>query len=156
MTGYLPFRGSFMLDTVVLAMVAVVVLLAVSLSLAGRGRVRAHRNLQLGLAIVLGIAVTLFEIDLRFVTRDWQKLAEPSPYFAPGWVHRWLAIHLVFAVPTPIWWAVVIVRALRGFGSQLTPGAHSSWHRVAGRIAMVLMLGTAITGWIFYYVAFVA
>ena len=156
MGGYLPTRGSFMLDTVVIAMFAVVALLALSIVAVKRGHYQTHRSLQLGMATVLAIAVTLFEIDIRFVTKDWQKLAQPSPYYASGWVHGWLAIHLCFAIPAPFWWAYVIVRAIRGFGLRAQPGEHSASHRRSAWIGVVLMVGTAVTGWIFYAVAFVA
>ncbi|MFN5707735.1 MAG: DUF420 domain-containing protein, partial [Planctomycetota bacterium] len=70
--GFLPARGSFMLDLVCVAMVAVTVLMLLSIALARFGRqYRWHRLLQLSLAIVLLLAVLAFEIDVRFFT-DWR------------------------------------------------------------------------------------
>jgi hypothetical protein len=73
-----------------------------------------------------------------------------------GWVDRALWVHLVFAIPTPLVWIYVIVGALRGFPRQPGPNAYSRIHRRNGWIAAVLMVMTALTGWTFYWMAFVA
>ena len=90
---------------------------------------------------------------------DWKPRAEPSPYFVKGeWCTVWysLAIHLSFAVPTLFLWIAVIVRALLLFPSPPTPGLHSKAHKLWGWIAALGMTDTAVTGWLFYYLAFVA
>ena len=156
MNGILPTRGSIMLDLVFLAMFAVVALLVVSVILAKRGQWIWHRNLQVGMAIVLAVAVTAFEIDMRFVTQNWRTLAEPSPFYESGWVDVALVIHLLFAVPAPIWWTVVIVLAWRRFDQPARPGTHSQLHRKLGWLGVILMVGTSVTGWIFYALAFIA
>ena len=156
MNGILPTRGSVMLDLVFLAMFLVVALLVVSIALAKRRQWAWHRNLQVGMAIVLAVAVTAFEVDMRFITRDWQTLAEPSPYYDSGIVHTALIIHLIFAVPTPFWWAAVIVLAWRNFEKPPQPGTHSGLHRKLGWIGALLMVATSVTGWIFYALAFIA
>lgn len=154
--GFLPFRGSFMLDLVVLAMIAVVPLLSFSLYLVRyRHAYTAHRAIQVGLAAVLGIAVAIFEIDMRFVT-DWRKLAQPSPYYANGLLWWVLYIHLALAVPTLLIWIGLLIGAWRHFPSPPAPSPHSARHRWWGKIGSLGMFGTAITGWIFYYVAFIA
>jgi uncharacterized membrane protein YozB (DUF420 family) len=66
-----------------------------------------------------------------------------------------LYIHLFFAVTTVVLWPVVIVRALRNFPSPPAPSPHSLWHRRWGRIAAIDLLLTAVTGWVFYVLAFV-
>lgn len=154
--GFLPTRGSFMLDFVVVAMTLVIPLMAFSIILARRGQRHLHRAIQIVMALVLLVAVAAFEIDLRLITKNWRELAEPSPYYESGWVDRWLWIHLAFAVPTPLWWGWVIFGALRKFPRDLKGSEHVAVHRRRGWIAAVLMTGTAVTGWIFYGVAFVA
>ena len=153
--GFLPFRGSFMLDFVVLAMVAVVPVLAWSLLLARRGRYTWHRNIQTTLAAVLFVAVAVFEVDMRFIT-DWRALARPSPYYARGGVGWMLIVHLAFAIPTVLLWTGLLVAAYRHFPSPPRPAPHSRRHRKWGWAGAVGMFGTAVTGWLFYYVAFVA
>lgn len=160
--GFLPLgRGSVMLDVVFLAMFVVVPALAVSIYLVkSRGNYALHKRLQLVLAAVLLAAVLLFEIDMQFITK-WETRAEPSPYFAEA--NKWtcpagisLIVHLSFAVPTLLLWIYVVVQALRLFSSPPKPGPHSATHARTGWAASIGMLMTAVTGWIFYWLAFVA
>jgi uncharacterized membrane protein YozB (DUF420 family) len=155
MNGFLPTRGSLMLDFVTVAMVAVSLLLLLSVYWAKR-QWRWHRALQITLAVILLVAIVAFEVDLRFFS-DWQKLAEPSPYYESGWVHRWLWVHLGFAVPTPFLWAGLIFVSLKG--QPQNPAEHvqfANWHKRWGWASVILMWLTAVTGWVFYWVSFVA
>jgi hypothetical protein len=176
--GFLGTRASIMLDLVFLAMFAVLPVLAWSIwQVRVHRRFQLHQRVQWTLAAILLAAVTLFEIDMRFVS-GWRERAEASPYFAPvysadpisqqifcgllgcddvpGWVFRALAIHLVFATSTTALWVFVIATASRRFGNPPVPGAHSASHRRFGWLAAADMALTALTGWIFYWLAFVA
>jgi putative membrane protein len=159
--GFLPLgRGSLMLDVVFLAMFVVTPILALSIWLVkGRRNYALHKKLQLGMAAVLLVAVLLFEIDIR--VNGWEDRAEPSPYFDPA--HKFtcpagiaLVVHLSFAVPTLLLWIYVVVQALRKFSRPPLPGPHSRGHALTGWIAAIGMFMTAITGWFFYWLAFVA
>ncbi len=159
--GFLGTRASIMLDVVFLAMFVVVPAMGVSIYLVRYHRNYAmHKTIQLTLGGVLLIAVTAFEVDMQFIT-DWQLRAAPSPYFSLD--NKWgspvgiaLLVHLLFAVPTTVLWVVTIVQALRHFPSPPYPNSYSPRHVLWGRAAAIEMLMTAITGWVFYYLAFVA
>ena len=89
-----------------------------------------HKWMQIVMGVVLLLAVGAFEVDMRFFN-DWEKLAEGSPYYVQGtWDAVWisLAIHLCFAVPTPLIWIFVIVRAMLQFPSPAAPSKHSAQH----------------------------
>jgi putative membrane protein len=108
----------------------------------------------------------------------WQSRALDSPYYAPmekpgpaleffylrllgrpevpGWVFTSLYIHLCFAVTTTLLWIFVIVQALRKFDSPPLPCGYSHAHKRWAWIAAIDMGLTALTGWIFYCLAFVA
>lgn len=145
-----------MLDFVGLAMLGVTLVLAFSVyQIRVKKRPRLHRNMQIGTAIVLTLALIGFEVDVRFFSH-WRELAAASPYYASGLVDRWLIIHLVFAIPTPFVWGYVIIMGLRKFKTGFNQGTYNRTHRILGRIAAGFMFMTAITGWIFYYIAFVA
>lgn len=156
--GFLGTRGSFMVDLVFLAMFAVVPILAYSVWLAKQGKLALHKRVQLTLALVLLIAVTAFEVEMRVV--GWTERAELSPYWTDeAWndpVHYSLAIHLCFAIPTAFLWLFVVIRALRSFPKPVAPNEHSRAHRFWAPIASVGMLMTAVTGWVFYWLAFAA
>ena len=156
LAAILPTRGSIMLDVIFLATFAIVVVMAISIYLVRfRRKYKLHARIQVALCVVLLIAITAFEIDLRFFT-DWRSLARPSPYYESGWVDRCLFVHLCFAVPTPLLWLTTIVLALRRFGWEAVPGRHSANHRILGRVAASAMIMTTFTGWAFYYLAFAA
>jgi hypothetical protein len=113
--GFLGTRASIMLDVVFMAMFAIVPVLGWSIWLVKyRRNYLLHKRVQVALLIVLGVAVGLFEIDVRFIS-GWRERAEPSPYYAsvesagpvwdaifvkmlgrpatPGWVFRaWLSL----------------------------------------------------------------
>lgn len=151
--GFLPgSRASLMLDVVFVAMFLVLPVMAWSIAAVRRGRYALHKKVQLILAGVLLVAVSLFEIDMRLYT-DWRARAEASPYF-PNGVYVALSVHLVFAVTTTLVWIWVIARALLRFEKPPAPGPHSASHRRWGWIAAWDMALTAITGWIYYVLAF--
>jgi putative membrane protein len=158
--GFLGTRGSLMLDVVVVAMLLIVPLLAISVYRVKFGRQYAlHKKLQLAMAAVLLVAVLLFELDIRM--NGWVERAVGSPYF--DLQNKWscpagigLIVHLCFAVPTLLLWVLVVVLALRKFSRPPQPGPHSRWHARWGMTAAIGMLMTAVTGWVFYWLAFVA
>ncbi len=154
--GFLPNRASLMLDLLFIALFAIVLVLAVSIYLVRvKKNYRAHKRIQIGLAIVLLVSLVAFELDIRFFS-NWRELAEASPYYESGLVQKMLAVHLMFAIPTPFLWAWVIWRALQRFPAAPNPGPHSRQHRWWGRTAAAFMFMTTITGWLFYWMAFVA
>lgn len=157
--GFLGTRATFMLDVVVLAMIVVLPVLSWSIYQAKyRAHYGLHKVVQVTLAVVLLITVALFEADIRI--NGWRERALASPFSgqdgSTDWVALMLGIHLCFAVTTALLWIAVTVRALREFSSPPVPGAHSRWHRRWGMAAAIDMAGTAVTGWMFYWMAFVA
>jgi len=159
--GFLGYRTSFMLDFVVCALAIIVPLLAYSLYLVKVKRAfTAHKRMQVLLGVVLLFAVGAFEIDLQIVHGGWEnivqkshpeeaalatKVAEARPY---------LWVHLVFAVSTPILWITTLLLAFRRFDSPPQPGQHSRTHKTLGWLSTIDITLTAITGLVFYYVAF--
>lgn len=153
--GFLGTRASIMLDVVFLAMFAVIPAMGLSIYLVKFRRLYAlHKWIQLALGIVLLIAVTAFEADMQFIS-GWRERAKPSPHFE-GAVFYSLYVHLVFAVSTTVLWVFVIVQALRKIPVPPGPSEYSPRHSFWAWMAAADMTLTAITGWIFYWLAFVA
>ncbi len=154
MPGFIPSsRASFVLDLIVLAMALVVPILVLSIY-----RVRVwqnialHRLIQTTLGLVLGVAIIAFEWDMRI--NGWRDLAEPSPYYE-SWVFPALILHLCFAVPTLFLWTYTIIMALKHSIDQKSGKARFQ-HKKFGLLSSYSMVGTAVTGWIFYWLAFIA
>ena len=157
MDGFLGTRASLMLDVVFVVMFVVVPVMAWSIWQVRRHRRYVlHKRVQLALASVLLVAVLAFEIDMRM--NGWQDRALPSPfYLSPvNWVKVALGVHLFFAIPTALLWVYVVWHALRYIPNPPRPSVHSARHIRWAWFAAWEMLGTAVTGWIFYYLAFVA
>ena len=154
MDGFLPFsRASFMLDLVVCAMFLVIPLQIWSIAQAKRKRLQLHRAVQIATSVVLLVTVIVFEIDIR--VNGWRHLAEASPYYE-SLVFPALYVHLVFAVCTPFIWGYTVIKAMRQFGNPVQVNAYASKHRRWGMISFLCLCMTSITGWIFFYLAFVA
>jgi putative membrane protein len=153
--GFLGTRAPLILDVLCLAMLAVVVVLAWSVyQVKYKQRYSLHKWTQVTLGAVLLTVVILFEIDIRL--HGWQERAAGQlGAQAPSAAVAALYVHLVFAVTTVLLWPTVIVLALRNFPSPLVPGPHSRIHVPLARVAAIDMVLTAITGWIFYWAAFV-
>ncbi len=163
--GFLPWRGSLMLDVVFLAMFLVIPAMAWSIRQARLRRYTLHKRVQLVLAAVLLAAVGAFEVDMQLFT-DWRVRASglterpASPYYdalsdsGPAVYALW--VHLVFAVSTAVLWVYVIVQALRKYPTPPQPGPHSRSHVRWAWLAAWDMFLTALTGWVFYYLAFIA
>jgi uncharacterized membrane protein YozB (DUF420 family) len=157
--GILGTRGSLMLDLVLLAMFAVVPVMAWSMwQVRAYKRYELHRRVQVGLGFVLGLTIIAFAVDMRL--HGWRARAEPSRFWRDGALNDAidvsLVLHLACAVPTAFLWVFVIVQALRHFDRPTQPNAYSPRHRFWARLAAVEMVLTAVTGWGFYYLAFVA
>ena len=144
-----------MIDVVCVAMFAVVLVLAWSIYQAKvRRRYWVHKWTQIALGVVLLIIVILFEIDIRL--HGWEERAADKLSGHPGSNVFWaLYVHLVFAVSTVVLWPITIGFAVLNFGEPPTPGSHSRVHVPLARTAAADMVLTAITGWIFYWFAFV-
>lgn len=157
--GFLGTRASLMLDVVFLAMFVILPVLGFSIYLVKyRHEYQWHKRIQLALALLLAITVAIFEVDIRM--HGWRQRAVPSPYYGSEgtvpWVFYALIVHLFFAVSTAILWTVVTIRALRNFPNPPGPCEHSPWHLRWGKLAAIDMVMTSLTGWIFYYLAFIA
>ena len=153
--GILGTRASLVLDLLFLAMFGVVLVLGWSVyQVKYRRRYELHKWVQVVLGAALLTAVVIFEIDIQL--HGWEdRAAGAIDGRVPGVVWAALYVHLVFAVTSVILWPVVIIRALKNFPNPPRPAEHSRFHVRWARIAAVDMLLTAITGWTFYWLAFV-
>lgn len=154
--GFLGTRASLMVDLVVVAMVVVVVVMSWSIrQVKYHRRFTLHKRVQLLLAAALVIAITAFETDIRL--HGWEdRAAGVIGGAASSAVWTALYIHLCFALTTVVLWPTVIGLAIRRFPSPAAPNPHSASHRRWARLAAWDMVLTAVSGWVFYAMAFVA
>ncbi len=158
--GFLGYNATFMLDLVVCALVLLVPVLAVSIYLVKFRRLYTwHRRLQLLLAGILLFAVVAFEVDVQVVHHGWQNIVRQArPDISASdfdFARTLLHVHLIFAVSTPLLWAVTISLALPRFGNPPAPSRHSPVHRWLGWAAALDLTMTSTTGLLFYFFTFV-
>jgi hypothetical protein len=153
--GFLGTRAPLMIDVVSLAMFGVVIVLAWSVyQVKVRRRYQLHKWTQITLGAILLVVVILFEIDIRL--HGWEERAANALGGKPASaVYTALYIHLIFAISTVVLWPLTISLAIPKFGSPPGPGPHSRLHIPLARTAAADMVLTSITGWIFYWLAFV-
>jgi putative membrane protein len=156
MNGFIPgSRGTFMLDVVALAMILMIPVMGVGIQFAKKRKYEVHKRMMMALSGVLGVAVVMFELEMR-LGDGWMMHAEVSPFFGVT-LYAVLAVHLAIAVSTCVCLAVTIVNAMKKFDAmQLRPGAHSVFHRRWGQWSAVGLTLTSLTGWVFYWMAFIA
>ncbi len=144
-----------MFDLVVCAMLLVIPLQWYSVYLLKKKKnLSRHRSLQLLLGGLLLATVVIFELDVRLY--DWTPLAEPSPYYNTL-LFPFLYFHVIFAVATTLSWAITIYGAVKVYSKDLRfRHEYSGIHKKLGWTSVFLINLTALTGWIFYYLAFVA
>ena len=159
--GFLGYNASLMLDVVVCALVLIVPALLFSIySVKIRRNYTLHKTMQLTLGIVLLIAVSAFEVDMR-LHGGWENIVnKPNQDVRLDEdelesVRTLLWIHLVFAITTPIFWVTTITLALKRFPNPPKPCEHSALHKKLGWISAIDITLTSITGLIFYYSAFI-
>ena len=153
--GFLGTRASLTLDILCVAMLVANLVLAWSIyQVKVRRRFALHKWTQLALSAILLTVVVLFEIDIRL--HGWQDRASGSVGGQADPV-VWYALyaHLFFAVTSVVLWPVTIYLALRNFPVPPRPGPHSRIHVPLARVAAADMVLTTITGWTFYWLAFV-
>lgn len=159
--GFVPYsRATVMFDVVAIALILFLPALGYSIWQVKQGRYLLHKRLQLVLGIVLLITVVLFEIDVQasklVVEGGWRTLTVDSPYHGTP-IDRLLRIHLVFATATALLWILTIVQALMNFPRDPVPiPSYSRNHKLLGWCSTIGMVITCITGWTFYYMAFIA
>jgi uncharacterized membrane protein YozB (DUF420 family) len=152
--GFLPMsRASFILDFLVVAMAFVIPVMLVSLfQVKKRKNYALHRRIQIILGVVLGLVVLVFELDMRLF--GWRQYAEASPYY-DSLVIPALILHLIFAIPTFFLWIYTIYMALRHRIVE-NSGKVRFQHRFFGRLSAYAMIGTTVSGCLFFWLAFMA
>lgn len=144
-----------MVDLVVVALAVIDVILMISiLQVKKKKNFKQHKKIQLSLAVILFIAVLLFELEIRFAGGIYNMITH-SPYKDTSTFDLVLGIHLFFAITTTLLWIITVFGALKNFKSSFnTPYAKS--HRRLGWLSAIDLLFTSFTGWAVYYMAFMA
>ncbi len=152
--GFLGTDADILMDVVVCSLAVVLPLLLLSWRWVRARRYVRHRNMMVGLGSTLAVVVTLFEIDVRLAGGAF-GLAKNSSLAGTTLMSASIWVHLAIAAFTAILWLCLILLSLRRFPKPPQPTeGFSAKHRFWGRIAMVAMTLTGLTGIELYVVLF--
>jgi uncharacterized membrane protein YozB (DUF420 family) len=143
MRGFLGTDAPFMMDVVVVSLIAVVPLLVLSIVNAKQGNMELHRKFQWILTITLGVAVVLFEAEMRLVG----GIANIMPierYTLTFRLYLWL--HIAIAVTTLVMWVVTLRGAKSNYEKSAMKGDYGSRHRMFGYVCALSLVLTSVTG----------
>lgn len=152
--GFLGSRGDVLIDLVILSFAIILPLLIFSWFQARCQNYGLHRRLQLGLALLLAVAVVLFEIDLK-LSGGIFALTRESAYADTAILIGLIYGHTAVAVASVVVWAPLLVFSIRRFGNPLRTGDFGRVHRFWGRTGMVLMMASGLSAMPLYYLGFV-
>jgi uncharacterized membrane protein YozB (DUF420 family) len=151
--GFLGTRADILMDLVIVSLVVIVPLLAWSWSRARDADFGAHRKIQIGLFSVLVVAVILFEADIK-MSGGIFELTKGSRYDGTAFLKASVYVHTALSILTSLIWVSLIVFSLIAFGNPPKAGRFGTVHRMVGRIGMVGMILTSITGVQLYILGF--
>lgn len=151
--GFLGTRADILMDLVIVSLAAILPILWFSWTRARRGVWGVHKRTQLILGGTLAVVVSLFEADLRMAGGIFE-LTKTSAFHGTLLLNASIWIHMALSISTALIWLVLTIASLRKFEKPPRPGAFSKTHKLWGRIAMIDMALTGITGIELYVVGF--
>lgn len=151
--GFLGTRADVLMDLVVLSFAVVLPALAWSWRKIRAGGYLAHKRVQLTLFWTLFVAVTLFEIDMR-MSGGIFEMTKDSAFAGTALLNGSIWFHTGLAISTSVVWIGLVIWSWLRF-RPVEPNAYSAKHRLWGRIGMVMMALTGITGIELYVLGFV-
>ena len=148
-------RCDVLMDIVVVSMLIILPLLFYSFKKVRNERnYRLHKNIQLGMFIILFFVILLFEYDMK-QNGGIFEMVKGSGYDGTFFLDFMIYFHTFLSITTSLIWTVLIIVSLYKFGKNPKPGKFSKTHKIWGRIGMLDMALTCITGLILYVFGFV-
>ena len=153
MPGFLGTEAPFMMDVVMIALLFINPALFWSIQQAKQGKLELHKKVQITLAVVLLIAVILFEVEIRLANGIVNIIGEEK---YTNLFRIVLYIHIFFSVTTTIIWSILIFKACKLYTPQGFPDHYTATHKKLGWTGALDLLLTTLTGFLVYYLGFIA
>lgn len=146
-------RAPIILTVLALSLFFVVPLMVWSIRQVRLGKYLLHKRTQTGTSVALFILLIFFEMQIPGT--DWMKHTATSS-FSEDTIRNYLSVHKSIAISMTLLWTLTLSLALWRTPSSPRPSPHSRLHKILGISSAVMMIITAISGWIFYWMAFIA
>lgn len=152
--GFLGTRADWLMDLVIVSLVVIVPVILYSWGIARKRNYLGHKRIQVWLTAILTVVVLLFEVDIR-LAGGMAALFKGSRFANTALLDGTTYVHLFFSVTTSIIWIALIILSLRRFDHPPRPNkAFSATHKFWGKIGMVWMIMTGVTGLGLYILGF--
>lgn len=152
MAGLFP-NTDILIDAVNISFVIIVPALIYSWAKARNGEYNLHKKVQLTLFAILFVAVILFEVDLRMRGGIFEMVKD-SRFAGTLFLNSLIWFHMFVSITTSFIWIGLIAFSLKKFASPPVPNNFSGMHKFWGKIGMIDMILTGITGVMLYVLGF--
>ena len=153
MIGGLFPNTDILIDVVNISFIVIVPTLVFSWLKVRNGEYSLHKKVQLGLFVVLFVVVILFEADLRMRGGIF-KMVEQSQFAGTTFLNSLIWFHMFASITTSLIWIGLVAFSLWKFASPPLPNSFSGTHKLFGKIGMIDMILTGITGVMLYVLGF--
>lgn len=152
--SFLGARCDILMDIVVISMAVILPLLWFSFKkVKFEHNYMLHKRIQLTMFIILFIVVLLFEYDMK-QNGGIFEMVKGSTYEGTFFLNFTIYFHTFLSITTSLIWTFLIVASLIKFGKPPRPGKFSKTHKLWGKIGMLDMALTCITGLLLYIFGF--
>jgi uncharacterized membrane protein YozB (DUF420 family) len=152
MSGLFP-NTDILIDIVNVSFIIIVPTLIYSWSKVRKSEYGLHKKVQLLLFAVLFVVVILFELDLRQRGGIF-KMVEQSQFAGTAFLNGLIWFHMFVSITTSFIWIGLVAFSLWKFASPPVPNKFSGVHKFFGKIGMIDMILTGITGVMLYVLGF--
>ncbi len=149
MEGFLGTRGNFVIDLVMTISGFLPFFMLFAFYLAAIGKKHLHKYLQIILFSTVLILVVALETSLQF--GGLSNISKQSPYSGTIELTILFIVHLIFATSSFLGWLWLIIKSAKRY-----PDAFDFDHKKWGKILFWDIVLMVITGWILYWMTFVA
>ncbi len=153
MIGGLFPNTDILIDIVNFSFVVIVPALIYSWMKVRKGEYSFHKKIQLTLFAVLFVAVILFEVDLKMRGGIFEMVKD-SQFAGTTFLNSLIWFHMFVSITTSFIWVGLIAGSLWKFTSPPMPNSFSGIHKFWGKIGMIDMILTGITGVMLYVLGF--
>jgi putative membrane protein len=150
--GLFP-NTDILIDIVNFSFIVIVPTLIYSWLKVRNGEYSLHKNIQLTLFAVLFVAVILFEVDLRMRGGIFEMVKD-SQFAETFFLMSLIWFHLFVSVTTALIWIGLVIFSLWKFPSPPAPNSFSRIHIFWGKLGIIDMILTGITGVMLYILGF--
>ena len=143
--GFYGTSADILMDLLVTVQIVIVPMLIWSFVSARKGNYQRHKNIQILLASAIGVAVIAFEIDVR-LSGGAMEMFKSSSLYNGTFLWVFLGIHLFISTTTAIIWIWLMILSFKRFPNPPVPNDFSAKHRFWGKLGMIGMTLTGLTG----------